>query len=310
LLLDNDIYDAATAIENDAILLPPLFTLSWLRPCAGALRGELRGGQERRRAHVHGQRRPAISPRQSRHRIRDSITVDAATLRHYLRRKAATLTTPMPWIKPVDALFAIELAKSGETSSPASKRAPNACRPSTTRHAGARRGWDHQPRLHRRGRETRLRRAHRNPRQHENCTMTWIRREFDFGEGDAYNRALIDRAERRLKARLLSVGKIRHATGLGAGPGRRRCHGRGTGHGRYSRIAGGLFHVRRDVGPGQHQRIGNFLGTGDVVRAKVTYGEIARGFELGFTDPLFSTGGFPLASVCSARRPSPQQSVL
>ena len=27
-----------------------------------------------------------------------------------------------------------------------------------------------------------------------------IRREFDFGEGDAYNRALIDRAERRLKA--------------------------------------------------------------------------------------------------------------
>ena len=26
-----------------------------------------------------------------------------------------------------------------------------------------------------------------------------IRREFDIGEGDAYNRALIDRAERRLK---------------------------------------------------------------------------------------------------------------
>ncbi len=26
-----------------------------------------------------------------------------------------------------------------------------------------------------------------------------IRREFDLGEGDAYNRALIDRAERRLK---------------------------------------------------------------------------------------------------------------
>ena len=26
-----------------------------------------------------------------------------------------------------------------------------------------------------------------------------IRREFDLGEGDAYNRALVDRAERRLK---------------------------------------------------------------------------------------------------------------
>ncbi len=27
-----------------------------------------------------------------------------------------------------------------------------------------------------------------------------IRREFDLGEGDAYNKALVDRAERRLKA--------------------------------------------------------------------------------------------------------------
>ena len=31
-----------------------------------------------------------------------------------------------------------------------------------------------------------------------------IRREFDFGEGDAYNRALVDRAERHLKASAIS----------------------------------------------------------------------------------------------------------
>ena len=36
---------------------------------------------------------------------------------------------------------------------------------------------------------------HGNTKTHDEV----IRREFDFGEGDAYNRALVDRAERRLK---------------------------------------------------------------------------------------------------------------
>ena len=49
-----------------------------------------------------------------------------------------------------------------------------------------------------------------------------IRREFDIGEGDAYNRALIDRAERRLKALgYFKTVKIDDPAGLGAGPGRR-----------------------------------------------------------------------------------------
>ena len=29
----------------------------------------------------------------------------------------------------------------------------------------------------------------------------------------------------------------------------------------------------------------NFLGTGDIARASVTYGQYARGFDLSFTDP-------------------------
>ena len=37
---------------------------------------------------------------------------------------------------------------------------------------------------------------HGNTKTHDDV----IRREFDFNEGDAYNRALVDRGERRLKA--------------------------------------------------------------------------------------------------------------
>ena len=57
-----------------------------------------------------------------------------------------------------------------------------------------------------------------------------IRREFDIAEGDAYNRALVARAERRLKALDLfkSVKTIDRA-GLGARPRRARCRHRGAG---------------------------------------------------------------------------------
>ena len=42
-----------------------------------------------------------------------------------------------------------------------------------------------------------------------------IRREFDFAEGDAYNRVLVDRAERKLaRPRLLQGRQHRHGAGL------------------------------------------------------------------------------------------------
>ena len=31
----------------------------------------------------------------------------------------------------------------------------------------------------------------------------------------------------------------------------------------------------------------NFLGTGDIAKASVTYGQYARGFDVAFTDPWF-----------------------
>ena len=56
-----------------------------------------------------------------------------------------------------------------------------------------------------------------------------IRREFDFGEGDAYNRALVDRGERHLKA-LGYFKSVKITTEPGSAPDRvvARCRGRGT----------------------------------------------------------------------------------
>ena len=56
-----------------------------------------------------------------------------------------------------------------------------------------------------------------------------IRREFDIAEGDAYNKTLIDRAERRLKnLNYFKTVKISTQARLGAGPRRARCRGGGA----------------------------------------------------------------------------------
>ena len=55
-----------------------------------------------------------------------------------------------------------------------------------------------------------------------------IRREFDLGEGDAYNRALIDRAERRLKEPQLFQDRKNNQRAR-FGPRSRRCQRRGRG---------------------------------------------------------------------------------
>ena len=106
-----------------------------------------------------------------------------------------------------------------------------------------------------------------------------IRREFDFGEGDAYNRALVDRGERQLKALgYFKTVKIDGRARLGAGPRRARCRAR-RGQDRkllrpggYSATDGAMVQV--SVGDT------NFLGTGDIAKASVTYGQYARGFDV------------------------------
>jgi outer membrane protein insertion porin family len=113
-----------------------------------------------------------------------------------------------------------------------------------------------------------------------------IRREFDFGEGDAYNRALVDRGERHLKA-LGYFKSVNIAAQPGSSPDRVvldvTVEEQQTGNffvsGGYSTADGILAEVSiSDT---------NFLGIGDIAKASVTYGQYARGFDLAFTDPWF-----------------------
>jgi outer membrane protein insertion porin family len=121
---------------------------------------------------------------------------------------------------------------------------------------------------------------HGNTKTHDDV----IRREFDFDEGDAYNRALVDRGERRLKA-LGYFKSVKIETHPGSAPDRlvldvtlqEEQTGDFTISGGYSTAQGAIA----QVGVGDR----NFLGTGDAVKASVTYGQYARAFDLSFTDP-------------------------
>ncbi len=113
-----------------------------------------------------------------------------------------------------------------------------------------------------------------------------IRREFDFGEGDPYNPALVDRGERRLKA-LGYFKSVKITEQPGSAPDRVvldvALQERQTGNffisGGYSTTLGMLAQVSiSDT---------NFFGTGDTAKASVTYGQYARGFNLAFSDPWF-----------------------
>jgi outer membrane protein insertion porin family len=71
-----------------------------------------------------------------------------------------------------------------------------------------------------------------------------IRREFDVAEGDPYNRALINRAERRLRNLTYFKEVNHHRAWLVAGPRHHQRDGRGTGHRRILG-SGRLFDRRR-----------------------------------------------------------------
>ncbi|MPZ58494.1 MAG: outer membrane protein assembly factor BamA [Rhizobiales bacterium] len=113
-----------------------------------------------------------------------------------------------------------------------------------------------------------------------------IRREFDIAEGDAYNRALIDRAERRLK-NLNFFKTVKITNEPGSAPDRvvlnvtveEQSTGEFSVAGGYSTADGFIAEVS------VAER--NLLGRGLYARAAVTYGERVRGFELSFVEPYF-----------------------
>jgi outer membrane protein insertion porin family len=111
-----------------------------------------------------------------------------------------------------------------------------------------------------------------------------IRRELDFVEGDAYNRALIDNGERRLK-RLGYFKTVKITTQHGSAPDRVVVDVavEEDKTGTFS-VMGGYGTA---TGPTVEVSVGdrNFLGTGDTVKASATYGEYTRGFDVGISDP-------------------------
>jgi outer membrane protein insertion porin family len=111
-----------------------------------------------------------------------------------------------------------------------------------------------------------------------------IRREFDLSEGDAYNRALVDRAERRLK-NLDFFKSVKITNEPGSSSDRivlnveleEKSTGDFSVSGGYSTTDGPLVEVSIA------ER--NLLGRGLYGKASVTYGQFARGVSLSFVEP-------------------------
>jgi outer membrane protein insertion porin family len=113
-----------------------------------------------------------------------------------------------------------------------------------------------------------------------------IRREFDIAEGDPYNRALIDRAERRLK-NLNFFKSVKITNEPGSAPDRvvinvdleEQSTGDFSIMGGYSTAEGWLAQMSVS------ER--NLLGTGRYAKVALTYGEFVRGAEFSFVEPYF-----------------------
>jgi len=113
-----------------------------------------------------------------------------------------------------------------------------------------------------------------------------IRREFDIAEGDAFNRALIDRAERRLKA-LAYFKTVKIATEPGSAPDRvvvdvdleEQQTGDFTFGVGYSTVDGVVGNVSVSDR--------NFLGSGQTAKTSLTLGQYSKAFDVGFVAPYF-----------------------
>ncbi len=113
-----------------------------------------------------------------------------------------------------------------------------------------------------------------------------IRREFDLAEGDAYNQALINRAERRLN-NLGYFERVNISSEPGSAPDRvvvnvdvvDQATGEFSVAGGYSTADG----IIGEVGIAEK----NFLGRGQYVKLSGSWGEKSNGFEFAFTEPYF-----------------------
>jgi outer membrane protein insertion porin family len=113
-----------------------------------------------------------------------------------------------------------------------------------------------------------------------------IRREFDISEGDPYNRALIDRAERRIK-NLNFFKAVKITNEPGSAPDRVviNVDVEETSTGDFS-VMGGYSTADGFMGQVSVSER-NLLGTGRYARASLTAGQYIRGVEFNFVEPYF-----------------------
>lgn len=113
-----------------------------------------------------------------------------------------------------------------------------------------------------------------------------VRRELDLGEGDAYNKVMVDRAERRLN-NLGFFNKVRITNEPGSAPDRVVVNidveDKATGS--FS-IAGGYSTSDGVIGEVSLSE-SNFLGRGQFVRIAGTLGQRTQGIDFSFTEPYF-----------------------
>ncbi len=113
-----------------------------------------------------------------------------------------------------------------------------------------------------------------------------IRREFDIVEGDAYNKVMIDRAERRLNS-LGFFKKVKVTTEPGSSPDRVivivTVEDQPTGS--FS-VTGGYSTLDGIIGEVSVQET-NFMGRGQFVKLSVSGGQYTKGVTFSFTEPYF-----------------------
>ena len=113
-----------------------------------------------------------------------------------------------------------------------------------------------------------------------------IRREFDIGEGDAYNKTLVDKAEKRLNS-LGFFKKVKITNAQGSTADRvvidvdveEQSTGSFSVSGGYSTTEGFLAEVSVSQS--------NLMGRGEYIRTAVSVGQYAQGVELNYTEPFF-----------------------
>jgi outer membrane protein insertion porin family len=206
--------------------------------------------------------------------IRSSLgTVDAAALQRHLRTQEGDVYNANQVEKTIDAL-SLNLAKSGEPFASVRLRADRV----SDRHV--------VNLIYNIDQGSRLYVERIEIRGNDKTRDDVIRRELEIAEGDAYNRALIERSERRLKnLGYFKVVKITREPGSVAErvvlnvTVEEQPTGNFSIGGGYSTADGFIAQVSVSEK--------NFLGRGQAIKAAVTFGQYSNGFDVSFVEPAF-----------------------